>query len=117
MPSAGWSKPFKNWYGATYPQLKMLHNKVYTEAEIDSYLRQAPQPSQRRSKHDEAEQEMWPRSIATRLADPHHPQALDEKFERNPTAGRWQLFSATGTIAGHGKIELRKDGTLQRILR
>lgn len=108
-------KAFQELVRRTYPQLKMLHNKVYSEAEIDSYLRQAPSLLSVDQSMSEAEQEMLATINSNRLAGIRTTlKALDEKFERKPYG--WSLAAVQcnlALLAGHGKIELRKDGTLQ----
>ncbi len=107
-------KAFQELIRRTYPNLRMLHNVEYSEGMIDSSLHQPETLFGTDNSLNEAEQEMLAfiqgnknGGVRTTL------KALDDRFERKPYG--WSLAAIQcnlALLAGHGKVELRKDSNL-----
>lgn len=107
---------FQELIKRTYPNLKMLHGKMYQESEIETYLRPATGTlfNTDSASPNEAEQEMLAHvqsnqrnGVRTTL------KALADRFEHKPYG--WPLPAIQCILAllsAHSKVEMRQDGNL-----
>ena len=100
----------------TYPNLNMLHKVVYSEIDIENYLRLVPGllPVEDPNTLTEAEHEILNviqgnKHSGTRTTI----KSLTDKFEKKPYG--WPLAAVECTLAllsAHGKVEMNMDGNI-----